>query len=185
MAEIDLGKLLGHRTGSRSRGRIFPEMFSDPVGPAQQSPLVRAIQPPWVYKYPMSQAFNRNNFSSVLAAAVGATVVPVTFTLPETFVGWEDIFGIYILTPTAATDVTFTLRINGGPVEGWDNIKFPPGIANFVVQNFGELQQRIPNSGKVDVLVTNNAATGPWTVGAKISGWYTPVTEEQRIWGDF
>ncbi len=180
---IDLSRLLAQRTGSRTKQRIVPEVFRDPTGPGQTAPLARLVYPPWVFKFPMSQDYNRNLFTSVLAAAVGATVIPVEFTLPPTFVGWQQIFGIYVLSPTALTDITFTLRVNGGPIEGWDNIRPPPGVANFIVQNFSEIQVRVPNSGRIDVIVTNNAATGPWTVGAKIAGWYHPETEEQRIYG--
>jgi hypothetical protein len=179
----DLSEILAKQIGVQHRTRITPEVFREQPGPANNAPLVRNIYPPWVFKLPMSQDYNDNLFTSVLAAGAGNTVIPVTFTLPPSFVGWEQIFGIYILTPTALTDITFTLRVNGGPVQGWDNIKFPPGAANFVVQNFADLQVRVPNSGKVDVVVTNNSAAGPWTVGAKIAGWYHPETEERRIYG--
>jgi hypothetical protein len=102
--------------------------------------------------------------------------------MPPTFVGYLQIFGIYILSPTNAQDVTFSLRINGGPVQGWDNVQFPPGVANFVVQNAGDLQVRVPDGATVDVLVTNGSADA-WTVGARISGWFHPLSEEQRIYG--
>lgn len=162
--------------------RITPQVFRVQQGPAQESPLVRNIFPPWVYKLPMSQDFNVNMFSAALAGAAGATVIPVTFTLPPTFIGYVQIFGIYVLNPTAAQDVTYSLRINGGPVQGWDNIQFPPGVANFAVQNFADLQVRIPDGATVDVIITNNNANA-WTVGAKIAGWYHPLSEEQRIYG--
>lgn len=178
-----LEQLLARRMGAADRATIFPENFRDQIGPAETSPLVRTIFPPWEKKLPSSANFNRNVFSSALAAAVGATVIPVSFQLPPTYVGYLNIFGIYILSPTAAQDVTFSLRINGGPVEGWDNIQFPPGVANFVVQNFSEEPIAwIPDGGEVDVLVTNNNANA-WTVGAKIAGYYHSYTEEQRIYG--
>jgi len=162
--------------------RIDPGVFRRQEGPADTSPLVRNVYPPWVYKLPMSQDFNVNRFDLALAGAAGATVVPVEFNMPSTFVGYLQIFGIFIQSPLPTQDVTFSLLINGGPVQGWDNIKFPPGAANFVVQNFAELQVRIPDSAHVSVLVTNNNANA-WVVGAKIAGWYHPQSEEQRIYG--
>ena len=177
-----LEELLARRTGADQRSQLFPQNFSEPSGPAATSPLVRNVYPPWVYKLPVSVDFNVNVFNSALLGVAGNTVIPVSFTLPPTFVGYLQIFGIYVLNPTASQDVTFTLRINQGPVQGWDNIKFPPGVANFVVQNFGDLQVRIPDGGVVDVLVTNNSANA-WTVGAKIAGWFHPENEEQRIYG--
>lgn len=179
-----LTEMLARHSGQRvgAQQRVDPSVFRTQAGPAETSPLVRNVYPPWVYKLPMSQDFNVNSFASALAAAAGATVIPVTFTLPPTFVGYVQIFGIYILSPLNTQDVTFSLRINGGAVQGWDNIKFPPGAANFVVQNFADLQVRLPNGAQVDVLVTNNNANA-WTVGAKIAGWYHPESEEQRIYG--
>ncbi len=157
-------------------------VFRRPQGPADTSPLVRNVYPPWVFKLPMSQDFNVNRFDLVLAAVVGATVVPVQFQVPPSFVGYVQIFGLFIQSPTNVQDITFSLLINGGPVQGWDNIKFPPGAANFVVQNFADLQVPIPDSAKVSVLVTNNNANA-WVVGAKIAGWYHPRSEEERIYG--
>jgi hypothetical protein len=130
----------------------------------------------------MSQDFNVNRFDLALAGVLGATVVPVEFNVPSTFVGYLQIMGIFLQSPTNLQDVTFSLLINGGPVQGWDNIKFPPGAANFVVQNFADLQVRLPDSARVSVLVTNNNANA-WVVGAKIAGWYHPESEEQRIYG--
>lgn len=176
-----LGRSSGQSVGNQQR--IDASIFREPSGPAQTSPLVRNVYPPWVYKLPMSQDFNRNNFATALAAVANTVVTPVSFQTPPTFVGYVQIMGIFVLSPTAATDITFTLRINQAPIEGWDNIKPPPGVANFFVQNFADLQVRIPNGALVEVVVTNNAATGPWTVGAKVAGWYHPETEENRIYG--
>lgn len=177
-----LSEILARRTGSASRARLDATVFRQQEGPADSSPLVRNIYPPWVFKLPMSQDFNASDFATVLAGVIGTTVEITSFTLPETMVGWIQIFGLYILSPTALQDITFTLRVNGAPVSGWDNIKFPPGVANFVVQNFSELQVRAPNSAKISVTATNNSANA-FTIGAKISGWYHPLTEEQRIYG--
>lgn len=162
---------------------ITPATFARPTGPAEQAPLVRPVFPPWVYKLPMSKDFNRNVYTSVLAAGVGATVIPVSFDMPPSFVGFCQIFGIYALSPLATTDITFSLRINQGPVEGWENVTLPPGATNLTLQNFSDLQVRMPDACTLDVIVTNNSAAGPWTVGAKIAGWYHPESEEQRIYG--
>jgi hypothetical protein len=180
-----LAEILARRSGQATGQNIgiTKDMFEPQAGPATSSPFVRNVYPPWVYKLPMSQDFNQNNFATVLAAVAGTVVTPVTFQLPPTFVGYIQIVGIYVLSPTATTDITFTLRMNGAPVQGWDNLATPPGVANFFVQNFADVQQRIVNGGKVTMTVTNNAATGPWTVGAKVAGWYHPEGEEQRIYG--
>lgn len=164
-------------------GANFREQAGPAVGTAK-APFTRLIFPPSLYKLPRSRDFNRNVFSSVLAAVAGATVIPVSFALPQNFVGWCQIFGLYVLTPTALTNITFALRVNQGPVEGWDNQQPPPGVANFFVQNFSDVQVPLGPGVTVDVIVTNNSAAGPWTVGAKIQGWYHSRQEEQRIYGE-
>lgn len=182
-APVDLEQILSEHAGFDDVATLLPENFRQAPGARTTAPFSRQVLPPWTTKLPSSQDFNRNLFSSALGAVVGATVTPVSFQVPLTFVGYMSIFGVYVLTPTALTDITFALRINQGPVQGYDNIRVPPGVANFFVQNFSDLQVRIPSGALVDVLVTNNAATGPWTVGAKISGWYHSEIEEQRIYG--
>lgn len=151
----------------------------------QDAPYVRQIYPPWVYKLPSSTDFNANGFREIIGAGAGTTLAPasVRFTLPANMVGYLQIAGIYVLTPLATTDLTFTFRINQGPVAGYDNIIPPPGVANFVVQNFSELQVRVPMGGTVDLLITNNSAAGPWTVGGKVAGWYHPQVDEERLYG--
>ena len=159
-------------------------VFRERAAPSKRAPFSRQIFPPQTTKLPMSQDFNVNVWSGVLAAGAGSVVVPSSFTLPGGMVGYVQIMGLYIQSPTNLTDITFTLRINQGPVSGWANIQFPPGVANFVVQNFSDLQVRAPMSCTVDVLITNNSGAGPWTVGAKIAGWYHPELEEKRIYGE-
>lgn len=177
-----LDKMLARHSGQAQGRHISPEVFRQQAGPADTSPLVRNVYPPWVYKLPTSADFNRNSYNSALAGVIGASVEILTLTLPATYVGWIQIFGIYILSPSALQNVTFTLKINGAPVEGWDNIQFPPGVANFVVQNFSDLQVRVPDGGKISIVATNGSADA-WTVGGKVSGWYHSMVEEQRIYG--
>lgn len=177
-----LEALLARHGAAPNRVELLPGNFGVGDGPAKDSPLVRNVYPPWVYKLPTSVDFNRNIFNTALAAVAGTTVEILSLTLPETYVGWIQIFGIYILSPTGNQDITFTLRINGAPVQGWDNVQFPPGVANFVVQNFSDLQVRVPDGGRMSITATNNNANA-WTVGGKVAGWFHSVTEEQRIYG--
>lgn len=186
MARVQgLAEALGRHSGQANGTSIGmrPGMFEPQPGPATQSPLTRNIFPPWVYKLPMSQDFNANVFTIALAGVIGTRVVVASFQMPPTFIGYMQIVGIYILSPTNAQTITFTLRFNGAPVQGFDNIKFPPGTANFVIQNFGEMQVRIPD-GALVTLTADNGSADAWTVGGKLSGWYHPSSEEKRIYGD-
>ena len=178
-----LDAALARHMGVQDRARILPENFVEQAGPGNSSPLVRNVYPPWVYKLPTSQDFNAEAYNAAIAAAIGATVTIAQFQLPQTMVGWIQIFSIYVLSPTALQSVTWTLRINGAPVGGWDNVRFPPGVANFGVRDFSDVQVRIPNGGLVSITATNGSADA-WTIGAKVAGWFHTENEEQRIYGD-
>lgn len=151
---------------------------------AAQSSLTRVIDPPMREKLLSSQDFNAEDYALILAAGAGSQVQGPSFTLPETMVGWLQLVWFYVLTPTANTSVSFAVRINGGPVSGFDNQQNPPGVANFVILPFNDLRVRIPNGATVDVLVTNLNANGPWTVGAKLGGWYHALSDEMRVYGE-
>ena len=162
-----------------------PVPAGSPGQVAQQSPLTRIVYPWWVNKLPSSQDWNAQDFAMVLPAVVGAQITSpaLQFTLPQTMVGVIQIFGIYVQLPNVTTSVQWTLRINQAPVSGWDNIQVPPGAANFVVQNYGALQVKVPPGSMVDVLVTNLNGTGPWTVGGKLAGWYNSLSDVVRVNG--
>ena len=178
-----LDAVLARQIGVGDRHAILPENFIEQAGPGNSAPLVRNVYPPWVYKLPTSSDFNANAFNVALAGVIGQQVEVTRFQVPATFVGYLQIMGIYILAPTNAQTVTFTLRINGAPVIGWDNIVFPPGVANFVIQNFADMQVKIPN-GALITLTAQNGSADAWTIGGKLAGWYHSEVEENRIYGD-
>jgi hypothetical protein len=152
---------------------------------AQRASLTRIIYPWWVNKLPSSQDWNAQDFQMALPAGVGAQVVSSTarFQMPQTMVGVIQVFGVYLLSPLVTTRVQFTLRVNQAPVSGWDNIQFPPGAANFVVQNYSGVQVKVGVGSVVDVLVTNLDGAAI-TVGTKIAGWYNSQSDVQRFNGE-
>lgn len=150
------------------------------------APMQRIVYPPRIEKLLVSQDFNAQDFAMVLAAGAGSTITSTNlrFEVPASMVGWLQIFSIYVLTPTAATSVQFTLRINEAPVSGWDNIQNSPGVANLYREDYSDLRVRLPMGSVVDVLVTNLNANGPWTLGGKLAGWYHSSADELRVYGD-
>jgi hypothetical protein len=155
----------------------------DDVPQSQRTEAIRLIYPPWVEKLPESVDFNAQDFAIALAAVAGQTVTSANlrFALPRGMIGWLQGFSIYLLTPTALTSVQWTLRINNGPVPGWENVQNSPGVANIYREDFTDLRVRIPTSGIVDVLITNLTAAGPWTVGGRLQGWHhSPEAESNR-----
>lgn len=152
---------------------------------AEQSAITRIIYPPSVEKLPESVDFNAQDFAIALAAVLNqtATSANLRFTMPRGSVGFIQGFSTYLLTPTAATTVQFTLRINNGPVPGWSNIQNSPGVANLYREDFTDLRVRIPDGGVVDVLITNLSAAGPWTVGGRVQGWFHSAEAELSRFG--
>lgn len=153
---------------------------------AAVTPFQRMIFPPRVEKLLSSQDFSVQDYAMTIGAGAGTTVssAALRFTLPVNMVGWIQNFSIYLLTPTANTSVSFALRINEGPVTGFDNKQNPPGVANLIVVEYNELRVRLPMGATVDVLITNLNANGPWTVGGLIAGWYHSLADEIRIFGE-
>lgn len=153
---------------------------------AAQAPMQRIVYPPRIEKLLTSQDFNVSEWAMTLPAGAGSTVVSTiaVFEAPASMVGWLQNFSLYLLTPTAATTVSFAIRINQGPVPGFDNYQNSPGVANLYREDYNDIRVRIPMGGVVDVLVTNLGAGGPWTVGCRLAGWYHSSADELRVYGD-
>lgn len=177
-----LDALLARQMGVQERHSLFPENFVEQPGPGNSSPLVRNVYPPWVYKLPTSSDFTLESYTATLPGVAGAEVVIAAFQMPPTYVGWIQIFSLYVLSPTAVQAVNWVLRINNAPVQGWTK-QFPPGVANFGVRDYSDVQVRVPDGALVQLVAVNTNANA-WTVGGQVSGWYHSLNEEQRIYGD-
>lgn len=153
---------------------------------AAQSSLQRLVYPPRIEKMLVSQDFNVSDWAMTLPAGAGSTITSATLRLelPASMVGWLQNFSLYILTPTANTSVSFAVRVNEGPVSGFDNYQNSPGVANLYREDYNDIRVRIPMGGTVDVIVTNLNANGPWTVGGRLAGWYHSSADELRVFGD-
>ena len=149
------------------------------------APLVRLLYPPRLLKLAASKDFNVNDYRVTLPAGVGSVVLSPTlaFQTPKDQVGWLQQCAVYTLAPSGLTYASWTVLINGAPVSGFDNLLNPPGIANLVEVFYNNMNVRVPMGAKVSIRITNLDASGPWTVGGKLAGWYHPLVAEQRAWG--
>jgi len=144
--------------------------------------FVRLQYPPRMEKIPGSIDFNAQTYNLVLPLPAGSVVAGASFRVPKDQIGWLQNAFLWVLTPTAATLVELSIRINGGPVSGFDNIQAPPGIANFIQLPLDEMRVGLPNGCLVETFLTNRGTTAE-VVGAGISGWYHPESSEQSAWG--
>lgn len=155
-----------------NRGR-----FPDPKGVI---PRAAQVPPFWQFKPPEGIDFFAK-MTGTLAAGAGSILVltpsPLLRILPD-YAGVVAGVTIFVNAPLATLDITFSLRNNGGPVQGWDQLEPFATAANAIIIPFpGTLQ--IPGGSQLDVLVTNNSAAGPWDVGANIAGWsWSRVVED-------
>lgn len=163
-------------------------------GQRLRTPIPRSAQVPpfWEFKPPSGVDFYAS-MTGTLAAAVGATLLldpsvngnpigPVIRLTPD-YEGVVQTVNIFIDAITTAWNASFSLLANGAPVQGWANLTSFPRNANSINIPFnGPLQ--IPPNTLLQVLVTNNAATGPWTVGAQVAGWSWPTVDRMETFGD-
>jgi hypothetical protein len=148
------------------------------------APISRLLFPPRIEKLLGSRDFYVQSMvpGVVIPAVVGAVVVLPGFQVPLSQVGWLQQISIYVLTPTAATQLLYTVRINQGPVAGFEALAMPPGVANAVFIPRNRVRVNIPNNALVDMIVTNVNGAGPWTVGHELAGWYHAESAELRAW---
>ena len=177
------------------QGQGFPPMSSSSgvvggpqqpprVTPAGESPFVRLIYPPRIEKLPTSADFYTADYQVAVGAGVNttATSAAMRFQLPETMVGFLQQFSVYVLSSLATTRLKWSVRINQGPVTGFDGILNPPGVANLVILFFNDMRIRIPNHGTVDIVITNLDGAAI-TAGGSLAGWYHPQADEIRMYG--
>jgi hypothetical protein len=158
-----------------------PGRFPSPKGII---PRAAQVPPFWQFKPPEGIDFFFRT-AGTLAAGAGSTLIlaptPRFRILPD-YSGVIAGVSIFVDTPLTTLDITFTLRWNGGPVQGWDQLEAFPVAANAIIIPFpGNLQ--VPGGTDVDVLVTNNSAAGPWTVGATVTGWQWARINEDIAFG--
>lgn len=153
---------------------------------ASQAPFQRLVYPPRIEKLQSSQDFSVTDFAMALGAGAGtvATSANLRFVLPASMVGWLQYFALYVLSQSALTSASWAVRINGGPVSGFEAMQNPPGVANLVLREFNDLRVRLGMNAVVDVAITNLNANGPWTVGGQLAGWYHTQADEDRVFGD-
>ena len=172
---------------TRFRNLGAPGVAREERQPITQVPSTRLIYPPRIEKLPESQDFRVQDFTMSLGAGVGDSVTSseLAFTLPRGAVGWLQSASVYVLNMTAAADISFRIRINQGPVQGFADIRNSPGVANLYRENLNEMRVRIPNGATVDIIVVNIAG-GAFTVGGMLAGWFhSEQAEIARFGGDF
>lgn len=159
-----------------------PAPSFNPADIGAQAARVLQIIPWWETKPPQGTDFLQVQKTIALAAGAGSTVELLTFALPAESYGVVKGVSIFADATTTSTDVNWTLRFNGGPVPGWDNLTtFPRAASNLSIDYGGTVV--IPPGTRVSVTAQNGNASGPWNIGALVAGWYLSASDLQRIYG--
>jgi hypothetical protein len=143
-----------------------------------------AAIPPFYDTKPRSGIDAYFNQTGALAAVIGASVEfgAGLFVLPAANVGVIAYLTIFVDAPNTTINVIWTLLLNGAPIPGWDRITTFPRVANNLSIVYPATIQ-IPQGATITARVTNQAATGPWTVGAEVGGWHWPLIDEIQTFG--
>lgn len=189
--DVETTRRMKFRTGTGGEFRTAPPGLQGspesgiPLTTPGMAPFARLLFPPRIEKLPSSIDFRAQDFAGAVPAGVNNTLVSANsqFRLPMDHVGWLQGFTLYLLSPLATTRLQWTVRINQGPVPGFDNIQNPPGVANFELIITNDMRVRVPNGALVDVLITNLDGAAV-TAGSVIQGWYHPRTDELRYFGE-
>jgi len=167
-----------------------PPQAGSPGGPQNAVPSVQ-IHPVW--EFPPAQAFQfyLNETSSQqsavptqLPAIAGASLLlPGLIYQPPPFMkSVLRLVSIFCDAPTQATNISYIVRLNQAPAAGF-TFKFFPRLAANESVDFSVVLRDIPINTTVDMLIMNNANTGPWTVGGALSGWSYSEADAIRLYG--
>lgn len=128
-----------------------------------------------------------NRFGILTGATSGSTPAVLTgsaFTLPGGMVGVIRSIVLDVNSLLASSDITWTLRFNQSPVQGWDALTiFPRNVAAAQLAWVPEETMiPIPEATTVDFRGTI-ADGGTYTFGVAWHGWYYPQDVENRFEG--
>jgi hypothetical protein len=145
-----------------------------PPAPDEAFPRVLAIPPFEVELAPTSTNWYAPTPAAgglVLPAVAGTTIAGPAFQMRRAAVGILAFVTIVIDVPTAAAQVTWAVRLNGGPVPGLNDFTFFPRAAASYEKSF-PVQVLIPDGALLTTIITNVNGGGPWRVGMEMGGWF-------------
>lgn len=181
--------LTDHQLSGRAAYGPAPQAGS-PGGPQNAVPSVQ-IHPVW--EFPPANAFQfylnqtstqQSTVATQLPAVAGASLVlpGLIYKPPSLMKSVLRLVSIFCDAPNTTTNISYIVRLNGAPAAGFTFRFFPRLAANESV-DFSVVLRDIPMNTTVDMLIMNNAATGPWTVGGALSGWSYSEADAIRLYG--
>lgn len=144
---------------------------SGPTGPATL-PRYIALLPPWEYPIPGHQEFNTLGSHASTGAETDTAITDAEFDVPANMVARITGIIFYVTNLLTTSNLTFTVRINNGPVQGYNNVFIFPRAASSVSNAFDSYVD-VPTGAKLTVTFSNLDG-GTYGIGAGLSGYYWP-----------
>jgi hypothetical protein len=176
--------------------QVNPALNYDAYTPAPgvSSPIVQPapsiqIFPAWERPPKGSQLFSAPNRSlgamtGTLAAGAGSqlALASLVYGSPSNYITVIRTVSAFINAPDGANDISWILEVNGQAQQNGAFTIFP-FIAGAVIRSFSVVFRDIEPNSTISLLIVNNAASGPYTVGGGFSGWSYAIQAEQLLTG--
>ncbi len=167
------GKALPADIGGETGGTVPERRLVGDYAPAT-TVLSRYL--PEEFPIPGATEFQRDTFLTSPGAG-SLTPAALTFQIPSGSYGIVRSFGVGLNLMTAATDVTFSLRVDDRPVPAWGTFRLFPGAASRVTAQVGTWIELAPAS--IITIVITNTDGAIYVLGANYSGWYWGTAADQ------
>lgn len=149
-------------------------------------PPTLQVFPWWFYPPPASQYFYVDSLDSTGASQVIPALtsdVRVAGTRINVLTGERAVIvgvSLVVQSPTATDNYFFTLKRNGGPVQGVNKLRNFAIVANGAVRDFGGFAIKLEPGDEVEWFVSN-AGAAPITINLNYQGWRVATNEIERI----
>lgn len=162
--------------------------------PGVSSPLIQPtpsiqIFPAWERPPKGAQNFAAPNrtlgaITGTLAAGAGSqlALASLVYGSPANYITVVRTVSVFINAPDGANDISWILQVNGQALQNGAFTIFP-FIAGAVIRSFSVVFRDIQPNSTISLLIVNNAASGPYTVGGGFSGWSYAIAAEQLLTG--
>lgn len=139
-----------------------------------------ALQIPLPDVFPITDAREFNPLGSANTAAVqqNIEIADTVLDVPGATYGIIRGVSLYITDMLTTTDVTWSLIIDSGSPQGFQQLTIFPRAAPFVSNGF-DAAIRFSGPARIVMTFTNNDG-GTYVVGASYSGWYWPTASDAR-----
>ena len=121
---------------------------------------------------PGATIFNTVGQFTTVAAQSGVAIPNAGLQIPLGSVGRIDSITLWVVNLLQTSQLSFSIRFNGGAIPGFNNLALFPGVVARATENFSVFI-RVPQGVLIDAAFTNTDG-GSYIVGVGISGWFWP-----------